>query len=51
MSCEENKSIETIRMNSYYYALMISKLDGYYFELRNSATSIIGSVKIEYVIL
>ena len=48
MSCERNESIQDIRMNSQYYALVIKKIDGYYFQLRNSAMSIIGNVEIEY---
>ena len=45
ISCEGNESIGRIGMTSQYYALMINKVDGYHFELRNSTMSRIGSVK------
>ena len=48
MSCDEQESIRLIRMNSQYYALVINKVDGYHFELRNTAMSRIGNVKIIY---
>ncbi|CAF1182103.1 unnamed protein product [Adineta steineri] len=48
MSCEHDESIIRIKMNSQYYALMIKKCDDYYFQLRNSTMSIIGSVKVGY---
>ncbi|CAF3208765.1 unnamed protein product [Rotaria socialis] len=48
MTCEQDESIKMIRMNSLYYALVVEKPDGCYFELRNNSMLIIGSVKIIY---
>ncbi|CAF4214706.1 unnamed protein product [Rotaria magnacalcarata] len=48
MTCEQDESIQMIRMNSLYYALVVEKPDDCCFELRNNSMSIIGSVKVIY---
>ncbi|CAF2111419.1 unnamed protein product [Rotaria magnacalcarata] len=48
MTCGQDESIQMIRMNSLYYALVVEKPDDCCFELRNNSMSIIGSVKVIY---